>query len=46
MQYLYNNAILKLSLHKYTPIVEQLQVRLIGIVEEARQNRSVQRYLY
>jgi hypothetical protein len=46
MQYLYNNAILKLFLHEYTPTVGQLQVRLIGIVEEARQNIGIQRYLY
>jgi hypothetical protein len=41
MQYLYNNAILKLSLHEYTPTVGQLRARLIGIVEEARRNRGV-----
>jgi hypothetical protein len=46
MQYLYNNTILKLSLHEYTPTVGQLRARLIEIAEEARRNRGVQRYLY
>jgi hypothetical protein len=46
MQCLYNNAILKPSSHEYTPTVGQLRARLIGIAEEARRNRGVQRYLY